>query len=106
MRLESRKRFDIILKAFNCAASMTHSLHVFLERFSFRESVLDGAIEQCLGLCSLLALQFVEQPCLFLSFACLCQGHHGLASCIFLLRSGLLGVRSARSSFSLYRCLP
>ena len=50
-----------------------HLLYVFLKRFSFLEDVLDGAVELCLGLCSLLAL-LKEAPRLFLSFACLGEG--------------------------------
>ena len=61
-----------------------HRLYVFLKRFSFLKGVLHGAVEQCLGLCGLLALLLVEPPRPILSLTHLGEGLHGLVGCITL----------------------
>ena len=62
MRLESREGIDFNLKHSTVPQAWSQSSRASR---SFRESELDGAIEQCLGLCSFLALLSLEQPCLF-----------------------------------------
>ena len=59
-----------------------HRLHVFLKRFSFLKSLLNGVVEYRLGRGSLVALLLVEAPRLVLSFACLGKGLHGLVGSV------------------------
>ena len=55
-----------------------HGLDVFLERFGFFKGVLDGAVEDRLGLCGRLALCLTNESRFFLTFTCLNSSFHGL----------------------------